>query len=1852
VTPDELVQELRQIGVRLWEEGGDIHFRAPRGVLTRELKEAIRSSKPSLVEHLRGARQRFVIEPDPEHRYDPFPLTDVQAAYVLGRRDVFRDGGPCQVYVELAFPELDPRSLTAAWNRLIRRHPMLRAEVVDGIYQRIRRSVPAYEIETEDLRGKPAAEAEAAADRNRRAMSHRLYQLDRWPPFELRMVRLDEGDVLHVSIDFFVADFTSVQILVGELQELCRHPDSELAPLPIDFRDYVIAAAQHRSGGAQERDRSYWVERIPDLAPAPDLPRARGVEQGTGAFTRMALTIEPLRWERLVAEARRHGLTPSTVVLSAYADVLARWSRSSRFTVNVTLLSRPEGHHGLAGVVGDFTSVNLLELHDQPERSFVERARAVGAQLFEDLDHSSFSGIAVMRELARSRGSEAARFPVVFTSTLGMPAATGHDVDLRFGISQTPQVWIDCQAHVDGNGLTVNWDVRAGVFAPGMAEAMFEAFTDLVHSLASTPARWTGTGSIDLPHDQRRARGPGTASPLAAARQNLVEAILASAQVEPARTAVISTDRTLTYGELIERAAGVAARLTDLGCRRSSVVAIVMEKGWEQIVAVLGTMLAGGTYLPIDTNQPSARAALLAATAGAEVALTQARVRGLVPPGLPAVAVETVEPAPWHSAVRPSDPDDPAYVIFTSGSTGAPKGVVIDHAAAANTVHDINRRFAVEPGDRVLGLTNLGFDLSVYDIFGLLGAGGSIVLPDAADRTNPGHWADLIDRHGVTLWNSVPAQLQMLDQYLRSDEAVNRYLLSGAISQLTTLRLALLSGDWIPVRLPDQIRERVPRLEICSLGGATEASIWSIAFPIEEVRPEWASIPYGKALGGQQVLVLNDRHQECPDWTVGEIYIVGAGLARGYIGDKARTAERFVTLPGGERAYRTGDLGRYLPDGNIEFLGREDRQVKLRGHRVELAEVEAALQAVTDVEAATVVVRDGATVLDRSLAAFVQPSRAPEPVRRHRTSSTAHLLDRFSAAEHAVRSAVPAASLLEFSRRMDDFSLVAMHNALNAIGVLDGAGTEEPIPIRAGRCGVPAKYHRLVARWVDALTQAGWLTARPADLKTAWRAVEELRPSCGYQPQLLDYFRASAEVLPELVTGRADPLELLFPDGESTVQQAAYASNPLSDYLNGVICRTIRAVAEDRLEASGRCHILEVGGGVAATSRVLIPELAAAAGPAGVSYHFTDVSQFFLNGARAEFEDYPWVSYGIFDMNLDYRGQGLAPNSFDIVVAANVLHYARDLGRVLDRVRELLRPEGWLAAIELVHDSYPVMASMELVEGLSGFEDDRRGTTRNFNRRDQWLRRLAAAGASATTVFPDVGDQLTELGQDVLLAQFKTDRVRVLARDVADQIRTVLPEYMVPASIEIVDELPLTTNGKVDYARLRSWLPDQATGVRAGVAEPRDDLERSVAELWGKLLGRGSVGRNEDFYQLGGDSLLIAQLAGRIREEIPEARGVKWDALVQTMVHVPTVAAVASLIRREQAEADGDEEDDKEKPVVVPLGLVFYGTPRILFHDATGTMLAYRELARELAPTMPVLGAIVTDLDWYRSLPEPELIARIADRYTEALLDMPFPGFDLMGYSVGGIIAVEVARRLAEAGSQVERVTLVGTARLPYLVDEDLVTEYAFARAVGTDVDRLGYPPSAALGRAADVASQRAGGRLSAGWYADDGLADGEAIHGVAAQLASLAATPQRARLQRIRDAARATRWRSLMDRAAGDPVPAVGGAIDAAGAEDDTEDLVNDLYQVFRRTIRAAARFEPAPYAGHLNLIRLPAPCQVLPTASVDYTGWERTCLGDLTVADGGCEADGYLAALEGPAMLRIARHLSLAPATRAPVS
>nr|WP_302664638.1 amino acid adenylation domain-containing protein [Lysobacter enzymogenes] len=892
--------------------------------------------------------------PDTSAGHADFPLTDMQRLLVVSASDGMEYALHPHLYFEVERPGLDIDRFVSAIARVIERHrrnivavtPELRLRQVDEVAPP---RVPVW-----DLRGLSELATTQGLMQVRHRMSNQPLPMDRWPWLDFQLTRYGDGDVrLHVNFSNLFLDQSSGLRLLSEIEQYYATPNLELPADRVGIAEVSLALAQRHE--AADRARAYWAERVATLPAPPDLPIAR--IHGNPGLNRRRLVVDAATWNAFTAGAGAHGMSPTTALLAVYGEIVARFSGSRHFILNQMITRRLLRRiPGAESVLGNLGAIYPLEFDWRGAASLQERARRLQATIIGDLGRTDWSGVDVLEALnARHRSQGRAACPFVVSSGL----AGGEQEEFGYSKLATPQVLLDHQFFaLRGGRVEILWDVVEAAFPAGFIDAFCDAHEALIRTLAANPDGWIATTTLVAPTPAAKAC---PTRPLYPGR--LSDGLKVAASVAPERTAVVCGDDALSYGQLAAAAESLAKRLCARGVRPGDRVAVVLPKGVAQTVAVYAALLAGAAYVPIDPAWPPRRIDQLVADIGAAAVLGADDGERH---GVPVIGVRDAAAASAAAAVACAgidlpadlDPSALAYVIYTSGSTGQPKGVALDHRGPVNTILDVNDAFGIVAEDVLFGVSSLSFDLSVYDLFGAAMAGATLVLPDPADHSPHAWLAAMLERQ-VTVWNSAPPLMQLLVDVARAEGV-----------QLPALRLVMLSGDWIALSLPDDIKAIAPNAKVVSLGGATEASIWSIWHPIEAVDPKWRSIPYGRPMANQPWYVLDEQGDETPAWTTGQLHIGGIGLAQGYWGDPDKTAAAFVARRAtGERIYRTGDLGRLLPDGNIELIGRIDAQCKIQGHRVEPGEVEHVLAADPRVKDAVVIVAGEAK--HKQLRAFV-----------------------------------------------------------------------------------------------------------------------------------------------------------------------------------------------------------------------------------------------------------------------------------------------------------------------------------------------------------------------------------------------------------------------------------------------------------------------------------------------------------------------------------------------------------------------------------------------------------------------------------------------------------------------------------------------------------------------------------------------------------------------------------------------------------------------------------------------------------------------------------------------------------------
>ncbi|WP_291971376.1 non-ribosomal peptide synthetase [Candidatus Symbiopectobacterium sp.] len=1769
----DFVATLELEGIELWSEGNNLHFRAPAGTLSETVKEELREHKSALLVYLASRNENEAIHCDRQGRFTPFPLTETQQAWLIGRHSAFTYGGlACRGFLAVSFPlALEHTRLEQALQQLIARHDMLRVVVKEEGFQRVLSTVPDFALPTSDLRHLGTEPAQRAVERLRGTLLSAPADYATWPLFAAHAVRLARETQLMLAVELIALDAASLYLLVDELALLLFNPE-QLPPAPdITFRDCVIARRAAREGKRYRDDRHYWLARLDTLPDAPQLPLAEAAADAP--FLRRHRRLSTSQVRQLSVLAGEHQVTLSVLLLGAFAQVLALYSQQRHFTLNLPVFRRDQQHPDIQRVVGDFTDTVLLDVDLQGAVPFGEQLRVLSQRLCDAMDHASYSGLELLRALSRRRG-EAQLMPVVFTSTLGQRANRDGKKACYYivqGMTQTPQVLIDCQVVEQPEGILLAWDSRESLFPPALIEQAFEVYCSFINRLIEEgECCMQQIRPVSLPATLFHARQYANASCKIYPTQLLHQGIVAQAERRPESIAVIDEHGALSYQQLLAQATGLAARLQQAGHQPSQRVAIFCDKGRGQALAVLATLLCGGCYVPFYLNQPTARRDLMLQDADIAWAIADE------PTSLPAcinVLDWRCEPPVLDFTPVSVAPEQPAYLIYTSGSTGTPKGVVVSHRAAWNTLADINHRFAMGPQDAMLALANLSFDLSVYDLFGVLAAGGRLVYPHAAQQGDPAHWVLQIQRHDITLWNSVPSQLQML---------------CDVRQPLTPLRVALVSGDLVPRSLTESLAALQTSAELFALGGATEAGIWSVCCPVNTLEAHWTHATYGAPLANQRLYVLDDAMNDRPDWVAGEIAIAGASLADGYWQDAEKTAQRFVIARNGERRYLTGDRGRYWPDGRIEFLGRYDQQVKIHGHRVELGEITATLRQHP-------AVADGVALLtaEGSLHGVVETAAGQQ-------SAVTSVTDAARDCAQQLERDMDAPAFTALMAAADRVAMLAMAARLRADGLF---GTEEDrhsLNEIYQATHVAQTHQRLLRRWLDALVGARALTrdaqghyrdliaSDKAALDDAWQQVDRLEQRTRYGSLTLDYIRACSEDLAGLLRGERDVRGLLFPQGELSTAQASYRDNVASRSMNAI---AIAAITEFAKQCDRPLRLLEVGAGVAGTASELVPALEAY----GTEYWFTDLSTFFLTEARKHFADYDGMHYGLFDMNLPAASQGMQANSMDVILCANVLHNARHAGEVLAGLAQLLTPGGILVFIEPVRrHNYPLLVSMEFFPELTGFTDLRAETDQTFFTREQWLDLLQQAGATLLDCSPAAHSALATSGQGVFIAQFKTDRAAVCDTRLRAYLKTCLPAYMIPTQLHVWDALPRNASGKIDRLALAKMLVSHAS-IEASQAQGDalyDALEHDIAAIWSDVLDTEIVTRDADFYACGGDSLLLSRMIGRLRERVAAASVLTWGSLLRHLLQEPTLKALSARLR--QVEKTQTVVSPEQVPLVTLWETASASTPPcVLLHAGSGDMQPYRCLLPVLDKSFYSrgIGIELPSPTAFMALPPSQALVRLAGQYVDALCELG-ERFTLIGYCFGGLLAAEMARQLSERGVGVQQLVVI-SAWQPPRVDDARLVEYVFARSHGGCMEALRLPSESTLAEVVHHVLRETPSHIPAGAF--DRLP--EAYQPVGDALSQWAMKPLSERLRALQTS---------------------GDEQGAYLAPEGEVQAFAERHALFHHCMAAVGEHQPAPWTGKTVLIRNSASDPLLPGTPQDVTDyWQRLSLGDLTVVD-----------------------------------
>jgi amino acid adenylation domain-containing protein len=862
---------------------------------------------------------------------------------------------------------VDLAALRASVQELVDRHDALRATFgADGqeiyIAEAVRIDLPIH-----DLSGIAASEQAAALDRDVRVDVDLPFDLEKGPLLRARIVVLGpDQTALILTAHHIVCDGWSFGVLLRDLGDLyahaCGHPVAPEAAS--SFGDFSLALATRAQTAEHRADEAHWLGRYTSTPPVLDLPldHPRPPQRGF-ASQRMDHVLSADLVDQVRRLGAKQGASLFSSLLAGFAALLQRLSGSDEGVVGVPAAGQTLP--GFEHTVGHGVNLLPLRLSLSLDAPLTKSLSTVQAEVLDGFEHQHYTFGTLLKKLVLERDpSRVPLAPVMFN--LDQPMRLDGFPGLRAEAATVPRHFENFELFINavplGDGaLRLECQYAATLFDDATVRRWLAGYDALLRAATVQPEALLADIDIVTAEDLARL-ADWNATAVALPPELLIHRwLLSRPDIEPTMPALISGEHSLTHAELWQRAHRIAHALRERGLGRGSRVGLCLPRDADMLPALLGTLESGATYIPLDPSFPATRLADMAEDAGLALLITHSAVANALPwPRAQSLWIDVdaemiarqpgTPPAP--DPARDAEPESAAYIIYTSGSTGKPKGVMVPHRAIVNFLLAVGQRPGLTPGDRLLAVTTLSFDIAVLELLLPVATGGCVVLATRDDATDGAALIALLDRHDITTLQATPATW--------------RLLFDAAWAGRPGFK-ALVGGEALPADLARQLTDRCG--EVWNMYGPTETTVWSTCWRVET---PLQTVAIGTPLANTQVRVLDPRGKQCPIGVPGEIHIGGAGVALGYWQRELLTAERFIIDPLGARLYKTGDRGRWRNDGQLEHLGRLDFQVKLRGFRIELGDVETHLTTHPDLSEAVAVVRED-TPGDARLVAYVVP---------------------------------------------------------------------------------------------------------------------------------------------------------------------------------------------------------------------------------------------------------------------------------------------------------------------------------------------------------------------------------------------------------------------------------------------------------------------------------------------------------------------------------------------------------------------------------------------------------------------------------------------------------------------------------------------------------------------------------------------------------------------------------------------------------------------------------------------------------------------------------------------------------------
>lgn len=879
----------------------------------------------------------FIFERD--KKYEEFNLSELQQAYLVGRKTELTLGCvSTHGYLELETYDYDHRKFLRILNKLIERHEMLRCEISYEGMQHFVKEIKIDDIPFNDISSLNEQEQKKYLDNVRNTMIKYVLDLKAIPLARIQVTRVTEQrHIIHFYFDTIIIDGYSYELLCKELDMLYADENLELKKLEITFRDYIRYKEYLKTTEKYKEAKEYWMDRIPSLPEPATLPLLcdpSSINKIEGVLKACKLTME--EYQCIEKEAGKRNLSTFIVLFTAFSKVILKWNYKKIILLNIPKFDRPQFHPDINNIVGECSTFILFEAEKIPGETFFETCIRNQKQLLEAEENSLFTGMEVLREIYKYKNNYGNGIvPIVFSSILDFPEEHRNIFKTIYTETHTSQVWIDIDAQRCNNEIQFNWNCVKGLFDEEMLDDMVNMQMDILKKAAFSEEFWDEKEEEYIPERDMKAIQQINNTEKKIEFESLSKMLNDAFDRFEENTAIVCSNEEYSYRQLKKLVINAVSVLNQNGVESGGHVALFMDKSIEQVVYVLACVYIGAVYVPIEYECPYLRLKNIIENTDCRHMVSTSNKKDEIKELKTKIIYSDENRIEYYSNVNMhlGNEDDVFAIIHTSGSTGNPKAVLVQQKGIVNCIKFTNTKFEINENDSVLSLTNFAHDMSMFDMFGMLVAGGKVVLPDSKSLKDPLHWISLIKKYNITIWNSVPAMLQMLIEVM---DQINE-------KQIPSYRMIISGGDYFGIKLAKNLMEKAPGAKLISVGGPTETTLWNIYHEITIEDINKGVIPYGRPIDNTKYYVLDENLNKLPIGVTGKLYASGAGVTKGYYKDKQSTDKKYIMYRNNEIIYDTGDMGRYLKNGEIEFMGREDFQVKINGKRIELGEIESIL---------------------------------------------------------------------------------------------------------------------------------------------------------------------------------------------------------------------------------------------------------------------------------------------------------------------------------------------------------------------------------------------------------------------------------------------------------------------------------------------------------------------------------------------------------------------------------------------------------------------------------------------------------------------------------------------------------------------------------------------------------------------------------------------------------------------------------------------------------------------------------------------------------------------------------------------